>query len=296
MTVRTALFAYLDELLSGSEDETLGWQQTGSFEFNGETFTIRQTRGRGISKPSGLDAAISITTAFTPFGLEPPYEDLVGEDGYPRYKYEKTDPNIYTNRALRLCMEYGLPLVYFLGVRRGVYKPIYPIFVIGESPQRHEFTLSIFRSEIGRDTSTLSGPEKRYVMLETRRRLHQPIFREQVLNAYATACAVCHIGHAQLLDAAHIISDSKPNGDPVVPNGIALCKIHHAAYDRNLMGIRPDYQVAINSELLNEVDGPMLKHGLQEMHGSHIRLPRRAAARPDQDRLEVRFTEFLNAG
>ena len=94
MTVRTALFAYLDELLSGSEDETLGWQQTGSFEFNGETFTIRQTRGRGISKPSGLDAAISITTAFTPFGLEPPYEDLVGEDGYPRYKYEKTDPNI----------------------------------------------------------------------------------------------------------------------------------------------------------------------------------------------------------
>ena len=133
-------------------------------------------------------------------------------------------------------------------------------------------------------------------MLETRRRLHQPIFREQVLNAYATACAVCHIRHAQLLDAAHIISDSKPNGDPVVPNGIALCKIHHAAYDRNLMGIRPDYQVAINSELLNEVDGPMLKHGLQEMHGSHIRLPRRAAARPDQDRLEVRFTEFLNAG
>ena len=296
MTVRTALFAYLDELLSGSEDETLGWQQTGSFEFNGETFTIRQTRGRGISKPSGLDAAVSITTAFTPFGLQPPYEDLVGEDGYPRYKYEKTDPNIYTNRALRLCMDYGLPLVYFLGVRRGVYKPIYPIFVIGESPQRHEFTLSIFRSEIGRDTSTLSGPEKRYVMLETRRRLHQPIFREQVLNAYATACAVCHIRHAQLLDAAHIISDSKPNGDPVVPNGIALCKIHHAAYDRNLMGIRPDYQVAINSELLNEVDGPMLKHGLQEMHGSHIRLPRRAAARPDQDRLEVRFTEFLNAG
>jgi len=54
MTVRTALFAYLDELLSGSEDETLGWQQTGSFEFNSKIFTIRQTRGRGICKPSGL--------------------------------------------------------------------------------------------------------------------------------------------------------------------------------------------------------------------------------------------------
>lgn len=295
LAVRAALFAYLDELLSDSEDETLGWQQTGSFEFNSEVFSIRQTRGRGINKPSGLDAAISITTAFTPFGQEPPYEDLEGEDGYPRYKYEGTDPNTYTNRALRMCMEYGLPLVYFVGVRKGVYKPIYPIYVIGESEQRHEFTLWFIRSEIGRDTSILTNPEKRYVIQETRRRVHQPIFREQVLNAYATACAVCHLRHTQLLDAAHIISDAKPNGDPVVPNGIALCKIHHAAYDQNLMGIRPDYKVVINPEMLEEVDGPMLKYGLQEMHGSELRLPRRVAARPDQDRLEVRFTEFLNA-
>jgi putative restriction endonuclease len=295
LTVRTALFAHLDYLLAESEDQTLRWQQTGSFEFNGEIFTIRQTRGRGISKPSGLNAAISITTAFTPFGQEPPYEDLEGEDGYPRYKYEGTDPNTYTNRALRLCMEYGLPIAYFVGVRKGVYKPIYPIYVIGDSVQRHEFTLWFIRSEIGRDTSTLTIPEKRYVVQETRRRLHQPIFREQVLNAYATACAVCHLRHTQLLDAAHIISDAKPHGDPVVPNGIALCKIHHAAYDRNLMGIRSDYQVVINSELLKEVDGPMLKYGLQEMHGSKIHLPRRETSRPDQDRLEVRFDEFLNA-
>jgi putative restriction endonuclease len=33
------------------------------------------------------------------------------------------------------------------------------------------------------------------------------------------------------------------------------------------MGIPPDYQVVINDELLDEIDGPMLKHGLQEMHG-----------------------------
>ena len=62
------------------------------------------------------------------------------------------------------------------------------------------------------------------------------------------------------------------------------------------MGIRSDYKVVINSELLEEVDGPMLKYGLQEMHGLQLRLPRRAAARPDRDRLEVRFSEFLNAG
>lgn len=289
------MFAHLDDIVQLSGDDTLSWDQTESFRFNEEAFSIRQVRGRGICKPAGLDAALSITTAFTPFGKQPPYEDLEGDDGYPRYKYEGTDPNLYTNRALRLAMEYGLPLVYFVGVRRGVYKPIYPMYVIGDDPQRHEFTLWFSRSEIGRDTSNLTAPEKRYVLQETRHRLHQPIFREQVLNAYSSKCAICSLKHTQLLDAAHIISDSKPNGDPVVPNGIALCKIHHAAYDRNLMGIRPDYQVVINSELLEEVDGPMLKHGLQEMHGTQLHLPRRLAAHPDRDRLDVRFAEFESA-
>ena len=295
LAVRTALFAHLDDLLLGTDDDTLRWDQTESFQFDGEKFTIRQARGRGIGKPAGLGAALSITTAFTPFGKPPPYEDFEGEDGYPRYKYEGIDPNMFTNRALRLCMEYAFPLVYFVGVRKGVYKPIYPIYVIGDNSQRLEFSLWFSRSEIGRDTSTLTTPEKRYVVEETRRRLHQPIFREQVLNAYATSCAVCSLRHTQLLDAAHIISDSKPNGDPVVPNGIALCKIHHAAYDRNLMGIRPNYEVVINSELLEEDDGPMLKHGLQEMHGMQLHLPRRPAAHPDRDRLDIRFAEFKSA-
>jgi putative restriction endonuclease len=295
IAVRTALFMHLDALLLGTEDDTLKWNQTESFQFNGETFSIRQARGRGINKPASLSAALSVTTAFTPFGKLPPYDDLEGDDGYPRYKYEGLDPNTYTNRSLRLCMEYHLPLAYFFGVRRGVYKTIYPIFIIGEDMNRHEFTLGFSRSDIGRDTSMLTAPERRYVLQETRRRLHQPIFREQVLNAYATACAVCDLKHAQLLDAAHIIGDSKPNGDPVVPNGIALCKIHHAAYDKNLMGIRPDYQVVINSELLEEIDGPMLKHGLQEMNGRSLRLPRRILAHPDKVRLDVRFAEFLSA-
>jgi predicted restriction endonuclease len=38
--------------------------------------------------------------------------------------------------------------------------------------------------------------------------------------------------HAALLDAAHIILDTEPQGEPTVRNGLALCKIHHAAYDR----------------------------------------------------------------
>ena len=118
LAVREALFSHLDGLLAFSTDETLTWDQTATFDFHGEMIPIRQTRGGGINKPASLEGALSITTTFTPFGKEPPYDDFEGDDGHPRYKYQGTDPNLYTNRSLRVCMEYELPLVYFIAVLR----------------------------------------------------------------------------------------------------------------------------------------------------------------------------------
>jgi putative restriction endonuclease len=46
---------------------------------------------------------------------------------------------------------------------------------------------------------------------------------------------------------------------------------------------------------LDEIDGPMLKHGLQEMHGATISVPRRMDAKPDPNRLEQRYETFLAA-
>ena len=93
------MFGYLDLAVSQSPDGNLSWEKTERFVFEGEPIVMRQTRGRGIHKPRVLDAALSITTAFTGYGKEPPYRDSIGEDGYPRYKYERTDPNLSTNRA-----------------------------------------------------------------------------------------------------------------------------------------------------------------------------------------------------
>jgi len=98
-----------------------------------------------------------------------------------------------------------------------------------------------------------------------------------------------------LLDAAHILPDHHPQGDPIVPNGLALCKIHHAAYDSNILGIRPDCVVQLRGDVLVEIDGPMLRHGLQEMHGRGIHLPRSRADRPERSRLEERYEQFLAA-
>jgi len=117
----------------------------------------------------------------------------------------------------------------------------------------------------------------------------------EVLRAYESRCALCRLGHPPLLDAAHILPDGHRRGEPVVPNGLAMCKIHHAAYDADIIGIRPDLVVEVRNDVLQEIDGPMLRHGLQEMHGSSISVPRSRRDHPDPTRLEERYEQFRAA-
>ena len=49
----------------------------------------------------------------------------------------------------------------------------------------------------------------------------------------------------------------------MVTNGIAMCKIHHAADDVNIFGISPDYRVVVRADVLKEIDGPTLRYTLQ---------------------------------
>jgi putative restriction endonuclease len=116
-----------------------------------------------------------------------------------------------------------------------------------------------------------------------------------VLHAYRGRCAVCALREAALLQAAHILEDRDPRGAATVVNGIALCAIHHIAYDRNLLGIDPRGLVHISERLRRESDGPMLRTGLQGFHGAAILQPQRLADRPDPERLEVRFERFRAA-
>jgi putative restriction endonuclease len=100
---------------------------------------------------------------------------------------------------------------------------------------------------------------------------------------------------AQLLEAAHIIPDAEDQGAPSVPNGIALCKLHHGAFDAYLMTVRPDYRIEVRRDVLEESDGPMLIHGLQGFHDQLIRLPAREAQRPNPVLLEARYALFRRA-
>jgi putative restriction endonuclease len=146
------------------------------------------------------------------------------------------------------------------------------------------------------DAGLRSDPEvRRYATREALVRLHQHRFRAAVLRAYATRCAVCRLKEATLLQAAHIVDDRDPRGAATVVNGIALCAIHHLAYDRNLMGIDPRGVVHIARRLVDEHDGPMLRGGLQGFHGAAMVQPRRSDERPDPERLEIRYAQFTTA-
>ena len=100
----------------------------------------------------------------------------------------------------------------------------------------------------------------------------------------------------ELLDAAHIIADKEDMGEPIIQNRLSLCKIHHAAYDKNIIGISPDYKVKVRKDILEKIDGPMLKYGLQSMNNLGIILPRNSKDYSDRDRLDLRFSQFLKTG
>jgi putative restriction endonuclease len=171
--------------------------------------------------------------------------------------------------------------------------PHYPVYVVADDPAARVFTITMDESlRFFGDPAALPSDQRAYAERTVRARLHQPAFRAKVMHAYASSCAICSLRHVELLDAAHIVADADRDGFATVTNGLSLCKIHHAAYDRNLLGITPDYVVRIDDALLDEIDGPMLRHGLQAMHGMPLSIPRRIADRPSRDALARRYEEF----
>jgi len=131
-----------------------------------------------------------------------------------------------------------------------------------------------------------------YATVQAKKRLHQDAFRHVVLRAYQQRCGICHLPRTELLDAAHIIPDRDKRGEPRVTNGVALCRLHHGAFDADLLGIRPDYVIEISERLLAEHDGPTLEMALKGFDGKALHLPRRNTQKPDPDLLEARYEQF----
>jgi putative restriction endonuclease len=266
------------------------------FEFQGRRISLGSFFS-GIHRPKEFlgPAALSLITAPRVEGRRPVYDDeLDAEGGSALYHYRAGSLDHPDNRALIAAFEQQVPVIYFHGLAPGQYVAAAPVFVSSNDRAGRcvllEFGLPVADLAPG---GPVSSPDvRRYALREFKTRLHQQHFRGEVLRAYRHRCTVCALRERSLLQAAHIIDDSQPGGVAAVINGLALCAIHHLAYDRNVLGIDPRGVVHIAARLLREHDGPMLREGLQGFHGRGIELPRRVADRPDPERLERRFEEF----
>jgi putative restriction endonuclease len=255
---------------------------------------------KGIHRPKEMQgpAALTLTTAARVPGKRAAYEDELDiENRAIVYHYRAGPIDQPDNQALRAAHELQVPLIYFHGVTPGQYMVVQPVFVTADDPAGRVVLLEVgLPYEDLKGQGLVSTPDLRdYALREVRLRLHQQRFRRDVLRAYRQRCTICALREPALVQAAHILEDPEPEGIAAVINGLALCAIHHLAYDRNLLGIDPAGVVHIAKRLLEERDGPMLREGLQGFHGSRIHLPSREADRPDPVRLEARFDRFTTA-
>lgn len=284
--------AHLSVLVAGwGEDVPYASGLDKGFPFRGGRVPFLN-RQKGIYRAAAQSgpAALAIQTS-----ANTPYDDKVTPDGF-LYAYRAGDIDQPDNRALRAAHELQVPIVYFFGTRPGWYKPLFPCFVRADDPATRMVEVA---------PGALSGPidepepvplndqiERRYAVRTTLVRLHQAQFRGRVVPAYSSQCAICRLKELRLLDAAHIIGDVEAAGEPSVRNGLSLCSIHHRAFDQNLVGVSPDYTVHVSRRLLEDDDGPMLDL-LKGFHKAPLHVPNRHANRPDRERLEQRFSRFV---
>ena len=289
------------EMLSKMHDHLTQKELRSGFIFDGQRVPLVNPQ-RGIFKPRSMRYLLSIRTVFPRPGGRVWYDDqrevhrqiFEGDDAID-YAFMGNDPNAADNQWLRAAYENRIPVIYFLGIAPGRYQAIVPVYVAGWDAKALKARIAFGAPDQQELVAPQDVQERRYALRTVKQRLHQASFREAVISAYRGRCSLSGLPEKRLLDAAHIIPDANEQlGQPVVPNGLPLSKIHHAAFDAYLIGIDPDYRVHVSDRLREQHDGKMLE-ALKMLDGGKVRLPRRSSDFPDRDRLAQRYELFRNA-
>jgi putative restriction endonuclease len=259
MLIRMAAFGHVRRL-GEIHDHLSATELKPGFIFEGERIPLINPQ-RGIFKPQQMRFLLSIKTVFPKPGGKVWYDDqravhrqIFEGDETIDYAFMGQDPEAADNRWLREAFENQVPIIYFLGIAPGCYQAMLPVFISGWDVKALKARVA-FGSP---DQESFAPPEttleRRYALRAVKQRLHQASFREAVIAACNGRCAVSRLPEPLLLDAAHIVSDKDEwLGQPVVPYGIPLSKIHHAAFDAHLIGIDPDYRLLSPSGFLDRM-------------------------------------------
>ena len=295
--MRMAAFEHVRRL-SDLHDHLTKKELSPGFVFEGERIPLVNPQ-RGIFKPRKMRYLLSIKTVFPRSGARIWYDDqrevhrqIYQNEEAIEYAFMGQDPNAADNRWLREAFENQIPVIYFLGVAPKCYMAVFPAYISGWDATALKARVTFGVLDQVMSAASQNTEERRYALRKVKQRLHQSSFREAVITAYRGRCALSGLPERWLLDAAHIISDRHEQmGQPVVPNGLPLSKIHHAAFDRHLIGIDPDYRLHVSERLLDQRDGAILE-ALKQLDGGRLHLPPRARDYPDRDRLALRFEQF----
>ncbi len=299
------MFAHLDALVLRHGTVLDFALLAAGFEFEGRRRPLMH-RQKGIYTPSGSPFALTLKTSIRSRWAYSDHFD--GEDSL-LYSMQGEGPNSADNRSVCAAFEAGLPLIYLNQVRRTPprFVVVHPVWVGEVLGDRRSFRVVLQPRDDSRAATALHGAnvlndslplrpylERAYGVGQVRRRLHQARFRDSVLDAYRQQCAMCALPVAALLDAAHIVPDAEDLGDPVVPNGLSLCRIHHRAFDLHLVSVEPEStRVHVHEELRGIVDGPVLEHAFHQLHGAPLLVPKAHGDRPDRERLRQHWTSFV---
>jgi len=143
------------------------------------------------------------------------------------------------------------------------------------------------------DDSTLAIlPEARRIVLRNlRQRVRKANFQRDVLAAYNHQCALCRT-QLDLVEAAHVIPVAHPQSVDIVSNGVALCVLHHRAYDRSLVTfalVEHRFRLALNAREIDRLQQNGLlggyEHFRQNLWALYIPERERDRLRPDYVRI-----------
>ena len=110
---------------------------------------------------------------------------------------------------------------------------------------------------------TVKNQARQVVLSQIVRKFRATDFRKRVLGAYKHRCAVCGV-QLELIDAAHIIPVAASTSTDETKNGIALCKLHHTAFDRNLISFDERYKIEVSNSEVSRLTAANLVGGLKE--------------------------------
>lgn len=307
--IRQAVFAHVRKLVAkkGFLTKKQLRQKLSSSVCGGKRFSLIHPQWAGY-KPKQMSHLLSLLSTRRGSVIydipipEPPTQGDVDSTDYLLIKGQS--PDYFRNRYLRDAGAHGVPILFFLEIDRQCFVPTRAIIKSWKPKERRvELVFSSLDSSVENlddatnDLNHRYDSNHRFIVAKRKQRLHQYQFRRDLIKAYGGRCAISGLSVPELLEAAHIIPDYHVDSQPIVSNGLLLSKIHHAAFDANLIGITGAYHVKVSKRLLQQDSGSSdLLTLWKKINNKRIRfLPRREKDWPNEKFLKKRYKEFQAA-